>query len=361
MTDLTPFPPLEHLEPDEFADLVRKAIKRDPQAGAHPAIQSAISHFQDEFVRRQGEWQPATLQRLRNAWNVFVRWCIQQGIPALPARHQDVERYLIERCNELHRNTLKVHLWAIGKTHVISGLPNPCAHRYVKAQMAQITHQKVRERERIEQAPAFRESDLDRLTELWSATRSVTQQRDLMIVSLAYETLLRKNNLEQMKVGDIEFCQDGSALITIPFSKTNHSGRDDVRWISPQVASQVHAYLQLPNIDADPQCFLLQRVKRSGKAIDPESHNALNGHHPVSEKLISRVFERAWKALNHETGPRYTGHSARVGAAQDLLQEGYSTLQVMQAGGWSSEKMVLRYGRHLHAHTSAMAQKRRRS
>ncbi|WP_254230559.1 hypothetical protein [Vibrio coralliilyticus] len=115
MTDLTPFPPLEHLEPDEFADLVRKAIKRDPQAGAHPAIQSAISHFQDEFVRRQGEWQPATLQRLRNAWNVFVRWCTHQGIPALPARHQDVERYLIERCNELHRNTLKVHLWAIGR------------------------------------------------------------------------------------------------------------------------------------------------------------------------------------------------------------------------------------------------------
>lgn len=35
--------------------------------------------------------------------------------------------------------------------------------------------------------------------------------------------------------------------------------------------------------------------------------------------------------------PRWSGHSARVGASQDLAADGYNTLEIMQAGRWTSE------------------------
>lgn len=38
-----------------------------------------------------------------------------------------------------------------------------------------------------------------------------------------------------------------------------------------------------------------------------------------------------------------SGHSLRVGAAQDLLIEGYEVTAIMRAGGWSNAETVSRY------------------
>jgi integrase/recombinase XerD len=37
------------------------------------------------------------------------------------------------------------------------------------------------------------------------------------------------------------------------------------------------------------------------------------------------------------------GHSMRIGAAQDVLVAGFDALAIMQAGGWKSANVVLRY------------------
>ena len=39
----------------------------------------------------------------------------------------------------------------------------------------------------------------------------------------------------------------------------------------------------------------------------------------------------------------FSGHSMRVGAAQDLLCAGYETIAIMRAGGWKSTKILARY------------------
>jgi integrase/recombinase XerD len=49
-----------------------------------------------------------------------------------------------------------------------------------------------------------------------------------------------------------------------------------------------------------------------------------------------------------------SGHCMRVGAAQDMLVAGFDALAIMQAGGWKSANIVLRYvektsTRELHA------------
>ena len=39
----------------------------------------------------------------------------------------------------------------------------------------------------------------------------------------------------------------------------------------------------------------------------------------------------------------FSGHSLRVGAAQDLLRKGFDTAAIMRAGGWKSVNTLSRY------------------
>jgi hypothetical protein len=52
----------------------------------------------------------------------------------------------------------------------------------------------------------------------------------------------------------------------------------------------------------------------------------------------------------------FSGHSLRVGAAQDLAAAGVSTAAILQAGGWKDERMIRRYLRKLRAREGGMAQ-----
>ena len=52
----------------------------------------------------------------------------------------------------------------------------------------------------------------------------------------------------------------------------------------------------------------------------------------------------------------YSGHSLRVGAAQDMAAVGIGTAAILQAGGWKVERMVRRYIRKLGALEGGMAQ-----
>ncbi|WP_223428715.1 tyrosine-type recombinase/integrase [Tateyamaria pelophila] len=56
-------------------------------------------------------------------------------------------------------------------------------------------------------------------------------------------------------------------------------------------------------------------------------------------------WERAYSAsgLGQEMIDAFSGHSLRVGAAQDLLCAGYDAAAIMRAGGWKSINILGRY------------------
>ena len=55
-------------------------------------------------------------------------------------------------------------------------------------------------------------------------------------------------------------------------------------------------------------------------------------------KFAVRQSGKPWPAA-----AQYSGHSLRIGAAQDLLIKGYDTLAIMRAGGWRSLESVNGY------------------
>jgi len=69
----------------------------------------------------------------------------------------------------------------------------------------------------------------------------------------------------------------------------------------------------------------------------------------IGSTLGSGQINRIYKQLARQAGldsdliTRISGHSFRVGAAQDLLATGASMPTIMQRGGWSKSDTVMRY------------------
>ena len=85
-----------------------------------------------------------------------------------------------------------------------------------------------------------------------------------------------------------------------------------------------------------------------GKEISPLFCPIYQGV-PIDRRLSVTTVKRIIKSSAQDTGLSeaeifaFSGHSMRVGAAQDLLQRGVSTANIMRAGGWKSAAVLARY------------------
>ena len=70
----------------------------------------------------------------------------------------------------------------------------------------------------------------------------------------------------------------------------------------------------------------------------------------LNSAQINRIYKRlANKALiDTENVKKISGHSIRVGAAQDLLSAGKTFPEIMQRGRWSKIDTVIRYIENIH-------------
>ena len=66
---------------------------------------------------------------------------------------------------------------------------------------------------------------------------------------------------------------------------------------------------------------------------------------PLATSSIRRLIKRATQraGVDPSTAAELSGHSMRIGAAQDMMVAGFDALAIMQAGGWKSANVVLRY------------------
>ena len=79
------------------------------------------------------------------------------------------------------------------------------------------------------------------------------------------------------------------------------------------------------------------------RSINKHGHigNSLN---PVSMSTILRTLQEGLKFESNQQP--LNGHSFRVGAALDLLEQGESLEKIMLRGGWQSNTIAIRYLRN---------------
>ncbi len=126
---------------------------------------------------------------------------------------------------------------------------------------------------------------------------------------------------------DVEFSHDGSSLVTIRRSKTSVASA--VQYVGVAATSALRRIC--PN---EPRPTARVFGLRSGRAI--------------SNRLGAM-------ALAAGRGEGYTGHSPRVGMAQDLAAAGVGLAALMVAGRWKSARMPAHYARGETARRGAVA------
>ena len=135
---------------------------------------------------------------------------------------------------------------------------------------------------------------------------------------------------------------DGSLLVRC--SKTDGEGRGEIVWVGRDTVRLVHAWLDRAGI-GDGRLF---RSVGKGEKIGERLH-------PCQVPRIFKAMARK-AGLPDAVAEGLSGHSTRVGAAQDMIAAGIELPAILQAGRWKSTAMVNRYGERLLARRSGAAQ-----
>ena len=134
-----------------------------------------------------------------------------------------------------------------------------------------------------------------------------------------------------MRVEHVTIGSDGTAMIIIPRSKSDAAGNGRVAYLSPETTALLERWLEEAALRKGPLFRSLHLGRPSKQALDTSS----------IRRLIKRATRRA--GLASSIAGNLSGHSMRVGAAQDMMVAGFDALAIMQAGGWKSANVVLRY------------------
>ena len=168
--------------------------------------------------------------------------------------------------------------------------------------------------------------------------------RNRAIVAVAYDGMLRRSELSALQVDDLIEEMRGDATLLVRRAKTDQEGLGEVVYLAPDTVAMVKEWLQRGGIGDG----RLLRSLRPGR--------------PPGTKLDASQIPRIFKTMAQRAGlpeqivAGLSGHSARVGAAQDMIASGIELPAILQAGRWRTTAMVNRYGERLLASRSGAAQ-----
>lgn len=160
---------------------------------------------------------------------------------------------------------------------------------------------------------------------------------------VAYETLARRGELVALEVRDIDLHPDGTGQALIRRGKTDAEGQGRVAYLSRQTVRWIKLWLEHAGIE---EGAVFRRLIGSDQIGGPPNPGS-----------IAPIFKRVarWIGMPVRSVARVSGHSTRVGAAQDLAELDIDLAAITQAGGWKSTRMPLQYAAKINAARLGMA------
>lgn len=303
------------------------------------ASSRAAQHVRRWWDRAQRVYPANTQRAWRFDWEVFIRHCSDTRELPLPAEPATVAAF-IAACRAAGKKpaTVRRYLATIALAHRVAKLENPVADEAVQLEMkGYYTVVSARQK----QAHPLGWNDIKRYLEI--AGDSLREARDCAILCVAYDTMARRSEIIALNYEDIERLPDGTGRALIRRSKTDQAGEGHQAYLSRQTVRYLLAWTGRATAR---EGALFRRLLGAGK---------------IGERLHVDSVADAYKRVAEEIGmPReqveaVSGHSIRVGAAQDLLALNIDLASVMQAGRWKSARMPMRYGEHVLAARGGMA------
>lgn len=295
-------------------------------AGAKADNRSAMDLLHASLERLQGAYAENTLRAYRADFTAFIAWCSTVGQSALPATPDTIAAFIFADAATAQSATVRRRLAAIGRVHRLNRMPDPTKSEDALLAMRRMHRQKGR---RQQQALGLTR---DVLQQLLAVTGDDNKGlRDRVLLRLGYDTMRRRSELVHLHIDDLACKPDGTGSILLRFSKTDQEGEGKIIPLSRDTILACRVWLDRVRQSSGP---ILRKVSRCG-SIGPQLDA---GSVPRLYKTLAR---RAGLPCEFIAG--LSGHSARVGAAQDMLLQGKSLVQIMHRGGWKKPETVMRY------------------
>lgn len=282
--------------------------------------------WRSAFERLEGAYAPSTMRSYYADVEAYEAWCTETGHAAFPAHPATVSAFIEEQGISLAPSTVQRRLYGIRKAHRLLGLDDPTRDEDVNLAMRRVRRSKT---SRPRQAKGMTRDYLEIFLSVQPDTPWGLRNRAML--SLGYDILARRSELTALWADDLIWQSDGTMSVLVRRSKTDQFGKGRVAFTSLRSAKLVDAWLAWRPHEIGPLfCPIYQNV-----AIDRS----------LSDTTVKDIIKQSARAagLDPSIAAAFSGHSMRVGAAQDLLTAGHSTGAIMRAGGWKSAEVLYRY------------------
>ena len=338
----------------------------------------------DRFLAISGAFAHNTMRAWRADWSVWSQFCEERGYARLPATVEALERFLDARIIGLYnpnggppvgmsrevgiyssgpafvrRATLARSLATLRKAHQMVGLP--FAGDTVEGTLALRSQMRRLPKRQQQHTGLTRDVLLALLEEL--PTNSLQDLRDRAAMWMLYSTLGRRSEVVKLALQDMQFDPDGAGSALLLDAKTDQEAQGVRLYLRREAVRAIRDWVDATGIVRGPLLRALQAPgRRAGdlgtKARLPDDQVPADGPeglaYPMTDHNVARIIKRMAEAAGM-TPAAFSGHSARIGAAQEMAAAGFTVLEIMQAGRWKSEAMVLRYTEHLMVKRGAAA------
>jgi integrase len=287
----------------------------------------------------EGAYSANTLRAQKADGAIFQAFCDGRGESFLPADPATIRAFIEHEVKASKKPaTIRRYIATIGRAHIGAGLLNPCSGEPVRLALKKMGRETSA---RQTQARALGWNEIKEF--IGSAGKGLRADRERAMLCVAYETLARRGELVALEVRDIEFWPNGTGQALIRRGKTDVEGHGRVAYLSRETVKWVKVWLEHAKIEEGPMFRRLIGADQIGGALNPGS--------------IAPIFKRVaqWIGMPERFVAEVSGHSTRVGAAQDLAALDIDLAAITQAGGWKSTRMPLQYAEKINAARSGMA------
>lgn len=291
--------------------------------------------LQDYAKHSEKAFSPNTMKAIRSDLANFKDWCTGRNLAFLPAKPETLRLYVDWGTEKYKPASIKRHLSSIAHLHRAAELTDGTKHYMVKLAIKRMNRTKGT---RQKQARGLTKADVHKI--IHSIKGTPRDIRDLAMIMIARDILARSNEIVALNVEDLEYGMDGSGVILIRKSKTDQDGQGAKCWVSKPTIKALKTWLKHAKICDGP---IFQSLNRGGHVNKGKRLNTTD---------IYRSFQRLAKISGIE---EITGHSCRVGMAQDLMANNTELSAIMHVGRWKNSEMPIRYSEHMAVSRGAIA------
>ncbi|MDC1143548.1 tyrosine-type recombinase/integrase [Porticoccaceae bacterium] len=279
------------------------------------------------FAKFDGAFAKNTIRAYRSDFAQYQKWCLHNTQEPIPATAETMAMY-VDYLSETNKSaTIRRRINSLGTVLKLSKNHDPTKQPEVILALKRM-HRKIGRAQ--EQATPLTKTLLNQL--LNNCDNSIMGIRNQVLLRLGYETMRRRSELCAFKFEDIDCAPNGKPIIRLSFSKTDQYGTGKVLPIN----KELHNLLEKWKGILDCECYILRSVNKHGHI-----GSSLN---PASISTILKTLQEGLKSGSNQQP--LSGHSFRVGAALDLLEQGEPLEKIMLRGGWQTDSTAIKYLRN---------------